>query len=190
MSTHEDLLQASISWLKVGTQPPGGPPLTDQQIIFARQTTDPPGERPAKPYLTVDLLLYDTPQGEDDEVPSVVGTDPSRIVRGLRAAQLSVQGFGLDTRDWLETAATRLRHDSIKVLHQTLGITVDTDGGVTDLSALLDTGFEDRFVREFAMLYMLESAEETMSEAATVETTATFTSPSGDLVEVIIEPEP
>lgn len=186
-TTPDDLIQAVRAWLKVGAVDPGAPALTDVQVIKARQD----GPRPVKPYLTVNVLLFATPQGEDDEVPGIAGGgEPTRKTRGDRGNQVSVQAHGLGAVTWLETAVARLRHDAIKVLHSSLGISVTPDGGLVNLSTLIDSGFEDRYAREFGVLYSDESAEETMNEATTVITTATQQSTHGDLIEVIIEPEP
>lgn len=187
MTTRDDILAATIEWFKVGAVGPTDAPLTDQQVIKARRKSG----RPPKPYATHELITFDLERGSDDEVPGIAGGpgfEPTKQIRGERSATLSIQVFGAEGAGWLATAALRLRHDSILQLLRASGITINTDGGSTNLSTLLDTGFEDRFVREFEIVYMDETTPEAMIEATTTTTTVTFEGQTADFVVTITEP--
>lgn len=186
MTTRDDLLDALIAWFKVGAVAPTATALTDQQVIKARG-----GPRPSKPYATIELITFDIERGSDDEVPGLgagPGFLPTQQIRGERSASASIQTFGSEGAGWLAMAALRLRHESILTLLKASGITINTDGGSTNLSALLDTGFEDRFVRQFEIVYMDETAPEAMTEATNTETVVTFEGQLSDFVVTITEP--
>lgn len=186
MTTRDDVLAAVIAWFQVAAVGPTDTALTDQQVIKSRGRP-----RPVKPYATVELIAFDIERGSDDEVPGIAGGpgfEPTKQIRGERSATASIQTFGSEGAGWLATAALRLRHDSILRLLTASGITINTAGGSTNLSALLDTGFEDRFVREFEIVYMDETAPEAMIEATNTETVVTFEGQTADFVVTVTEP--
>lgn len=187
MAERDDLIRAALDWFKAGAVPVGAAALTDQQVIRADQ----PGPRPALPYATVKFTALDVQRGEDDEVPGVDGGGaPTVDVRGERSGTLSIQGFGEVTAEWLRLAGLRLRHDSIRQLLDAAGVTIDPVGGVTDISALVDTSNEPRFLREFAVIYGSTSGAEASPEATTTTTNYTQDGQPGSLAVTITEPPP
>lgn len=95
---------------------------------------------------------------------------PVRNVNAHRSATVSVQGFGRETASWLERAVLKLRSGAVLTAMETDGVTVDPAGGLQDLSQLLDTGIEGRYLREFTVGYALRTEPEILVPAETVET--------------------
>ena len=160
MTTRKIITQTVRDWFKAALG------LTDSQIIPA----DDKGPRPPLPYLTVKVITADIPVGVDESIREAT-TVPTVRGRGHRSGSVSVQGFGEDSAGWLEVAALRLRYDSIQRLLCDAGITViNRGGGVSDISALVDTEIEPRYLREFEISYsVLDTDAEDLIEAARVE---------------------
>lgn len=174
MTTRETILQAVRSWFKTALG------ITDSQIIPA----DDKGPRPALPYLTVKVITADIPVGTDETIRELnPATDvPTVRGRGHRSGTVSVQGFGADSAGWMEVAALRLRYDSIQRLLSDAGIAViNRGGGVSDISALVDTEIEARYVRDFEISYtVLDTDAEDLTEAARVEYDVTLKDQESD----------
>lgn len=83
--------------------------------------------------------------------------EPVLGIGGQRTAGLSVQGFGSATSDWLERAALRLRSPSIMEALDEAGLSVRAIGATSDLSRLLDTATEGRYLREFEIAYAVRA---------------------------------
>ena len=175
MTVRDDLLTAIRRWIQLsvgfsdieaGFASAAG---VEVKVILARQ--DAP--RPAKPYLTLLLTSLDERIGEDHEVESLTGAGaPQRQSRGARRARLSVNGYGDEAEDWLREAGLGLRRNDVgKALFEAgLGILVATP--VTDISAVVDSGFEGRFLAEYEILYGVASAAEELLAVETVSTEA------------------
>ena len=176
MSVRDDIYAAILAWLQAAPLS-----LTSAQVIRARQSGDAP--RPAEPYLTVLLPVLDVPTSQDWHVETVSGSDPVRQLAGARTGTLSIQGSGGGADEWLADAELMLgRHDVNKALNAA-GVALDRTGGLTDLSAVLDTGFEQRYSAEYTVRYGILSAAETLIPVEEIVTTTTYTSDtSGDLV--------
>lgn len=178
MITPEILLQAIRTWLKAEC---AVTPLTDNQVVPAYDG----GPRPAMPYLVVKVTAPGTPVGEDEDLRELDEDDaPTFRTRGQRRAVVSVQGFGSASAEWLERAASRLRHPTSLALVDGLGLTIEPMGGLQDLAQLVDTGFEDRWMREFDVSYAQLTDPESQSEAVVLELAAelgsnTFTADLG-----------
>lgn len=83
--------------------------------------------------------------------------EPVLGIGGQRTAGLSVQGFGSVTVDWLERAALRLRSPAIMEALDAAGLSVRAIGATSDLSRLLDTATEGRYLREFEIAYAVRA---------------------------------
>ena len=143
------------------------------------------GPRPVLPYLVVNISSA-TPVGTDEEIHGMDGPTPIKTVRGLRRATVTVNGYGLSTFDMLETISLSLRTNAVRDLNTVADIEVEEFGGTTDISTLLDTQIEKRFLREFEVFYEVTVVEEQIA-LAEVEIDATYESPGlPDLTETII----
>jgi hypothetical protein len=78
---------------------------------------------------------------------------PVSLVRGVRTATLSVQGYGDTATTWLELAAGQLRAADIAEDLDEAGLSIQALGGQTNLAALVDTEIESRVLREFEVTY-------------------------------------
>jgi hypothetical protein len=164
MSVQDDIRQDLRAWLQSACG------IDDSQVILA----DEPGPRPELPYLTVKILSDDAPLGADEDVYAVVDNEGdeelTQAETGVRTGTASVQGFGADTADWLQ-ASGLLRLPSTAALLDAAGLTLRALGGVRNLSTLLDTSIEPRFIREFEFSYRWTSEAEVIVAAGTAETT-------------------
>jgi len=168
--TRETVLQSCRGWLK------GSLALTDDQVIPA----DDKGPRPSIPYLTVKLIAHGLPRGVDEEIRGVDGGGaPTVKIIGQRVSTLSVQGFGGASAEWLELAALRLRRPDVIALCDTLAITVEAEGGIDDVSAMIDTEIEPRYACTFEVSYAhADDAAATQTEA--IDIVADLTYPRSD----------
>lgn len=132
--------------------------LTDYQIIPA----DDDGTRPPKPYLTIDAVTIDIPQGLDEIMgDESAGGLPSTYQRGQRAALVSVGAFGDDAGDWLVDLCAMLRQPSAIALMDTHKLTVMPVGGIRSITIPVGDRMERRMVQDFDCLYSITSDEET-----------------------------
>jgi hypothetical protein len=152
------------------------PALTDENCIPADGVAfSDDNPRPALPYITIKVTVADIPVGMDEQLFGLDGPLPAGLPttknRGHRSGTVTVNGFGTDTSGWLEVFALRLGYDSILRLFDDAGIAViNRGGGVTDISALVDTSIEPRFLREFEISYsVVDAVAETLIEAETIE---------------------
>ena len=179
MTIEDTLYRAVLDWLKVGCVAYGATPLTDSQVVRSKQVNA-ANVRPPKPYLTVNLVASDVPVGVDEDVDAVSGSDPTRTVYGVRTGTVSVQGYGSEAYDWLTLARTSLRRDSVQRQLKAAGLTVYNQSGVTDLSVLLDTSFEPRYLKEFSITYRVFDDPETLTELGLVSADLTYPRYPGD----------
>ena len=101
-----------------------------------------------------------------------------------RSASLSVQSFDgatpLTAAGWLERAALRLAMPDVIDLLDEAGLSVDANGGMTDLSSLLDTSIEGRRLREFAVSYAIRTEPALLTPLELVTATLTVEKYDGD----------
>lgn len=168
MSARYAIGQAVRAWLKQSAN------LSDEQCILADRS----GTRPPLPYLTVKVTTADVPIGVDEQIDLAVDDAPARHVVGERRATVSVQGFGDETAGWLERAHLALGSEPIRDLLTDRGVTVLVAGGVTDLSAFLNTSIVSRYVFEVEVYYRLTSEPDTLVEMA----------PDGAIVDLETQP--
>lgn len=141
MSTREAIIQSVRAWLKSSCS------LNDQQVIVSLDdgSAGKGGPRPAKPYLTVRVLVHDEVVGHDETV--------NDFASGQRTGTLSLQGFGNQTEAWLEQAHLALSNPSARPAN----LTLTTLGGVSNATQALATGMEARFLREYRVYYAITS---------------------------------
>lgn len=172
MAVREDILQGIRTWLKTSES------LTDVQVVPA----DDDGPRPSLPYLTVKVLTADAEFGRDEDIRGLDGDSlPTLYVRGERRATVSVQAFGTAAEAWLSNALLKRRLPSIQAALIGVGLTVEPMGPIRDISRLLDTSIEPRFVLDLEVTYVLASDTVSETEALTVEGTYTFDGEPSDL---------
>jgi hypothetical protein len=184
VSTRTDIEDVVRSWL-VAAGASGGIPSADSAVIIADQD----GPRPALPYLTVRVLLYDLPVGEDES--AVDDADPPTVrQRGQRTGTVSVNAYGTGAEDWLERAVLLLRSPSVAALLLAGGLTIRPEGGISNLSGLRDTGTETRFHRDFAIDYELRGGDDDAEDAVELEQVVHedhFTGQPGERVVTVTE---
>lgn len=156
--TKEDIAQGVRAWLKTALS------LSDSQVILA----DNPGPKPTPPYLTVKVSLFDNPVGtdfeyEDDSDP------PQQFVEGHREDTVSVNCYGRGAGELLRDAALALRKEHVRDVVDPLGISIIPLGGLSNLSALVDTDIEERFQGDFWVRYRVTSTPSDVAEATSVE---------------------
>lgn len=170
MTVKADIGQGVRAWLQAAGNPPTGgglgAPLTDAQVIL----TDSKGPRPPLPYLSVKVIVPGTRIGEDERIDSIGDGDVPQIsVRGARVATVSVNAFGAAAIEWVTNAVLGLTLPPVRDIVDAAGLTINTFGGATDLSVVLDTAFEDRVLHEFEVQYRTDTAPVDAIEALTAE---------------------
>lgn len=100
------------------------------------------------------------------------------VVQGImavRTANLSVQSFGVAAAAWVERAASRLSMEDGEAVVDEAGLSIVPNGGMLNVSAMLDTKIEGRTMREFTITYatrqdpLLLTPLESMSATITLE---------------------
>lgn len=180
MTIRDTILQTVRAWFAVSI------PLVDpaSQIIPA----DDKGPRPSLPYLTVKVTAADVAVGVDEKKEGSSGGAPTVTPRGIRSGSVSVQGYGAITSEWIQDATLALTSSSVQAVLTAGGLTVTTLGsGTTDLSGLLDTKFEPRFLKEFQIGYAVLGNEETLVELLNAEMNLTLESEPDDPDPLIVD---
>ncbi len=155
------------------------------EVIIGQQAKP----RPASPYATV-IIGAPRAIGYDD---AGALTDPgapayaSRAMRGDRILTASVQIFGAGAMDYARQASNALNKITIRDALATAGIAPVDNGTVTDLTALLETEFEDRAGLEVEFVF----ADEYTDSVPLVEhVTATGTYTPGSKTDTIQADKP
>lgn len=184
--TRNALETAVRAWL-VATGAQSGIPNADSAVIFA----DEDGVRPPLPYLTVRVLVYDVDVHVDERIDKVDEDDaPTWESRGLRTGTVAVNSYGAGGEAWLERAAFMINAPSSQAVLQPAGVVIRTNGGINNLSGLLDDGTEVRFERDFSVDYERRASEtevEGLVELETVVHEDTFAGSPDDRVVTITE---
>lgn len=107
-------------------------------VIFAYENAP----RPCKPYITINYISGQLQIGTTDEV-IYKNADTFRI-RGQRQLVYSIMFIGKDSRNRADELLNRLQFPTILEIFQKNGFTYLRDSGVTDVSILTDTEFEER----------------------------------------------
>lgn len=140
------------AWL-VAAGASGGIPDPDSSVIVA----DADAVRPPLPYLLVRVTAYDIPVHEDEDLTDDADP-PTWRARGNRTSTVSVNAYGAGAEAWLERAVLMLRAPSVLAQLGAAGLAVRPEGGLNNLSDLLDSHTEVRFQRDFAVDYVREGA--------------------------------
>lgn len=120
-------------------------------IIFSEEVSGSQGPRPQKPFITLKLLTGPIPRGSFDNLRFKGDNGPPNEnnvayeLSGLRQNSISIQAFGKDSQDTLGLLLTLLdAPQSIADFKASADIAIVSRGEVTDISALIDVGFERR----------------------------------------------
>jgi len=182
MNPTETVLQVIRTWLKAYGATTA---LTDAQVIVAEAPV-----RPPLPYITVKVTAPDIEQGWVEPVHAVTGAGiPTVAGRQSRSASVSIQGHGAASYAWLQRALLALAApENVRITLEAaslppLGI---RPGGITDISEIVDTSQEARFLLEVVVYYQVTGAALSQTPLVTVRDTHTQTAPgSADLVRTI-----
>lgn len=123
--------------------------------------TDDSGTRPPLPYLTVQILTSDIPSAWDEKIRTVneISGDLDENIIGRRTGSIQLDGYGRASYDHMTKAALSLRLTPIRSLLRASRLTVRAEGGINDISTLVDDEIEKRFQRDFALSYAVTFAE-------------------------------
>lgn len=147
---NETILQAVRGWVQLATG------LPSDRVIPA----DDAGVRPGLPYITVNLTTAGIGVGEDEEQFSgASGSLVSRVV-GQRRATVTLNAYGRAGADLLEACQLTLRTPAVRAHLDAQRITVEDAGATMDVSELVDTRREKRFVKEFFLAYAVAAPGE------------------------------
>lgn len=152
MTTIDDqILIAVRAWLKEATD------LDGDQIVPA----DDSGTRPDLPYITVQIVSSDIPASWDEKIWSVneVTGDLDQNIIGRRRGSVQLDGYGRGAYAQLSQAGLSLRLTPIRRLLRDRKLSVRKEGGIQDISQLVDDEIEKRFQRDFAISYAVTYAE-------------------------------
>ncbi|MFU8806539.1 MAG: LIC_12616 family protein [Bradymonadaceae bacterium] len=144
--SHEAFLQDIRAWVMLASSIPS------THVIPSDDT----GVRPSLPYVTVGLTTYDVEVGTDEEIYEDDDGDLMVKAIGDRRATLSINAYGGQGADILALCHLSLSQPVVQrfLLEKSLGI--QAMGGTQDLSALVDTRREKRFLKEFEITYAVE----------------------------------
>lgn len=170
MANPETILQAVREWLKAASS------LTDAQVRPAEDDA----VRPAFDYLTVKVTVPGVRIGHDSKSNGLSEGSPTVAVTGERRGEVSIQGFGADSYDWLVAADLALSIESVAAAIQDDGVTIVSTGSVNDISALLDTSYEKRYLFEVEVRYRITGDAVTLIEATSYEATVDLPRYDGD----------
>ena len=139
------------------------------------------GPRPALPYVTISILVPGVGKGPAEMVPGLNGSsEPQITARNSFRGTVSIGFFGSSSIDWAHEL--QLSHDRPDVLTQleTDGISVVPLGGINDVSVLLDTIEEPRYVFDMAIDYQSQGTTADEVELLTVDVSDQFEAYTGD----------
>lgn len=170
MAAEETILQAVREWLKTAAT------LTDSQVRVSEDRA----VKPSSDFLTVKVTSPGIRVGHDEKVNAESGGTPTVAITGERRASVSIQGFGADTFGWLETAELSLSLESIQNAIQADGVTIVSSGSVSDVSDLVDTAFESRYLLEVEVRYRITGDTVNQTEATNLSIDTTFEKFEGD----------
>lgn len=142
-SLHESLLQDVMDWVELATSLP-------RERVRPR---DDASLRPPLPYITVAIIVMDIEVGTD-EVRYFTRRNKLKVaVDAQRTATISLNAYGRRGADLLAQCQTSLSLPKVQRFLDERKITIRPNGGTQDISQLVDTEIEARFVRDFALEY-------------------------------------
>jgi len=117
------------------------------------------GPRPVKPYVTVKLMSAGGGTlGPAERIDSVTAGAPVVKMREHREATVSVQGFGVESEAWLDALQLGLGSPAALLLQEEAGVSAVLLAPTRDMSEMLDTAEEARFLLELTLRYRVDSA--------------------------------
>lgn len=148
MNNDDQILTAVRTWLNAVTG------LDKVQIIPA----DDKGTRPALPYLSMRVMASDIHDGFDEPRPSINGTSGDIDERpiGRRRGTLEINGYGRGAKELIEVAGLSLAETRTQQLLSSEKIYIRPNGGINDISSLVDNEIEKRYARDFDLHYAIE----------------------------------
>lgn len=149
---HEALLQKVREWLIHVTGLSGG------RVI----PSDDAGTRPQLPYLTVTVSVSDIEEGTDETHFDYDASDDELDVSVTmdRRATASINAYGRRGATLLAAAQRSLSKPSVQSVLDDLKIGVEANSDIQDVSELVDSEREKRFVRDFDVRYRLRTEDE------------------------------
>lgn len=155
--------------------------ISDQKVILEPFA----GPRPAAPYISIQS------RGPLQSV-SLTGDksfDGETITYSqLRTSDFMIQAFGDEALDWLERARLVLDDPSVQEHLESLGFSINDSGEMVDVSALLDTNFEQRFALTITVSCRVAWDGVTFTEATTTSTNTTIEAGETEIVFTVDEP--
>ena len=156
MTAYETITQAIRTWVRTVM---GWTEEEAANLVVPVDRGPEKGRRPAIPFLTVDLALFGQQVGTDEKKWA---SDLSKKTRGTRRGRVNIQGYGLETSDWLEAL-------TMNVDLTAAPLTVNGYGEIIDISVLAGTHIEARYSRDFDIGYaVLETRANDFTEATQV----------------------
>ena len=151
VSLDDQILIAVRAWLKEAAD------LDGDQIVPA----DDSGTRPGLPYITVQIVSSDIPASWDEKIQKIneVTGDINENIIGRRRGSVQIDGYGRGAYGQLSQAGLSLRLTPIRRLLRDRKLSVRKEGGIQDVSQLVDDEIEKRFTRDFAISYAVTYAE-------------------------------
>lgn len=150
MNIDEQILQSLRAWIYAATG------LNKKNII----PFDDDAARPHLPYLAVELPAGDESVGIDSLIRGLDSAgSPTVKVRGSRRGTATVHGYGTDSGDLLRQLGLSLRKPAILELLVEENLSINNDGELLDVTANAGARREKRFVKDFAIRYLLEDSE-------------------------------
>ena len=145
VSIDDQILIGTRAWLIEATGLPGG------QVIPA----DDSGTRPDLPYLTIQIITSDVPDAWSEQTFSIDEDtgDLNEQIIGYRTGSVQVDGYGRGAIDHLTTARLKLRSTQVRDITRAHNLGVRKEGGIQDVSQLVDDEIEKRFTCDFAISY-------------------------------------
>jgi len=127
----------------------------DIVVTFAEELTGKDAPRPIGTYITLKIISGPATLGKDELRKNSKGTFS---VCGPRQYTISIQGFRSGSRQALEKLQICLQNpiEFNNLKESEADIAIVERGSVTDISALLDAGFERRFLMDVAFYSALE----------------------------------
>jgi hypothetical protein len=169
MTVRADLLEAARELAEGLAGVPNG------KVVYAGAK----GVRPEKPYLTIRITSH-VAIGGTERIDGEDAGDPTATMRQLREASVSIQGFGEDSLDWLDTIQTSLDSPDSLTLQDEWGIAALLRSPVTEISALLDNEEEQRFSLELTLRHRYDAPIQTGVPLERVEVTGDLQRYAGD----------
>lgn len=112
--------------------------------------SDQDGERPAKPYVTYKIMT-DEEEGHANFIPG--DDEDSEDLLERKRITVSVQGFGSTARSLLASVFQALYRDDLVEAAIATGITPYLMDPATNITAVVDSGFEERWVSTLHVRY-------------------------------------